>query len=214
MEDVSSVQIQLHFLRDQHIDDGSLWAHFAKCSRANPSVSVGARAVWALEWYLIRYKHVELSFPLDLALSMALPKLDLSNCAPGARVCASADGVNGTTFGARLLTRANYDRSIGINVPREDACRMLRFADEHAKKPFQHAFYQTFAFPVWPDGNTFYCVQFVVQCLQVGGLMRGVHPSALSGDGLLELATRYYVTRIVPRPAEIQEFAAQRSKGL
>lgn len=76
----------------------------------------------------------------------------------------------------------------------EDSVRdMICFACERSRSDFFHSFFDTFIAPGYPDDEAWYCVEFIIQMLQHGGLMHGMNSAAFTADELKYVLQTMYL---------------------
>lgn len=201
-----SVGLQFHFCADGAMPEAS-FLHVLRRTRADrPELSWANAVIATLSKMLIRFKHVEVSLPPEILRGRACAHANYPDCPPGARLCISAVSATkmkagGTIMQFKMLSNENYEHTLELRISEAQALDILAFADAHTGVPFSHEWYQSFFFPLPSDGRTFFCVQYVVMCVQAAGLLEGLNPSATTGDALLWILREHYGAKHEMRPA-------------
>jgi hypothetical protein len=202
MSDSYLVPLQFHFSRNTEFNDLGFLENWRAKMREYPNAGRVKAAIAALEAMAIRLIHVVISLPRELLAMGAFPKVDRTQDRPESRICISATRDKGTSMCMQTLSNDNYVETFELYIDHEQAMSILEYAHLHANKEFSHPFYMTFLFPVAPNGEKFFCAQYVVLCLQAGGLLQGCNPSAMTGDALLAIMRRFYRVSDKLTPAE------------
>ena len=193
-----SVGLQFHFCSDGAMPEAR-FLHVWRRTRADrPELDWMSAAIATLSKMLIRFKHVEISLPPEILRGRDCVHAKYQDCPPGARLCisavsSSAGKKGGTIMQFKMLSNDNYEHTLEMRVGEAAALDILMFADEHTGLPFSHDWNQSFFFPLPSDGSKFFCVQYVVMCVQAAGLLEGLNPSAATGDALLWKIGRAHV---------------------
>jgi hypothetical protein len=196
-----SVGLQFHFCADGAMPGAGFLQVWRRTRAERPELSWSGAAVAALSKMLIRFKHVEISLPPEIVRGRACAHACYQDCPPGARLCISAISRSGTIMQFKMLSNESYEHTLELRVSEAQALDILAFADAHTGVPFAHDWHQSFFFPMPSDGRTFFCVQYVVMCVQAAGLLEGLNPSAATGDALLWILREHYGAKHEMRPA-------------
>lgn len=202
MSDSYLVPLQFHFARNTEFNDLGFLENWRMKMQEYPNAGRVKCAMVALEAMAIRLIHVVISLPRELLAMGAFPKIDRTQDKPESRICISATRDKGTMICMQMLSNDNYVETFEMCIEYGQAVAILDYAHLHANKDFGHPFYMTFLFPVAPNGEKFFCAQYVVLCLQAGGLLQGCNPSAMTGDALLAIMRRFYRVSDKLTPAE------------
>jgi hypothetical protein len=202
MTDSSLVPLQFHFARNTEFNERSFLENWRQKRREYPNAGWVKTAVAAIDAMAIRLPHVVISLPREMLAAGAFPKVDRAPDKPLARICISATEKKGTTMAMQELSNEGYVETWELCISYGQAVQIMECAHLHANKPFSHPLYMTFFLPTAPNGREFFCAQYVVVCLQAGGLLEGCNPSAMTGDALLAILRRFYAVSPKFRPAE------------
>lgn len=198
---MSTVGLQFHFLAESEFESLGFLDAFRRTRATRGDLSLPRALMSTLGNTLIRWKHVEISLPAELLRDRVYAHAKYSECTPGARLCVSAISRDGTIFRWKMLSNERYQETLELRIDVDAAHGILEFADAHTDLPFAHEWYQSFFFPLPSDGRAFFCVQYVVMCVQAGGLLEGLNPSATTGDALLWMLREHYGAKPELRPA-------------
>ncbi len=207
MSDSSLVPLQFHFARNAEFNEGTFLDNWRTKQKEYPTAGYIKTAMAAIEAIAIRLQHVVISLPSEMLSAGAFPKIERAPDKPLARVCITATEKNGTKMAMQELSNESYVETWELCITYDQAVQIMECAHLHANKPYNHPLHMTFFLPTAPTGRDFFCTQYIVVCLQAGGLLEGCNPSAMTGDALLAILRRFYDVSPKFRPAETRAAA-------
>lgn len=202
MSDSKLVPLHFHFARNAEFNERGFLENWRRKRQEYPSAGYVKTAIAAIDAMAIKLPHVVISLPSEMLSAGAFPKIDRAPDKPNARICISATEKKGTTMGMQELSNESYVETWELCISYEQAVQIMECAHMHANKPYNHPLHMTFFLPTAPTGKEFFCTQYIVVCLQAGGLLEGCNPSAMTGDALLAILRRFYNVSPKFRPAE------------